>query len=214
MQRETGDRSFPIWLLGDSNPKQWQESLQTPLDPRHPIRHSIWTPVLDVIQDRVFREKRARVETKSLYIRNAVDNPDLKPSSASVEWSQAADDEVHRFQEILQMQDPRILLCFGAFAFEFARRALGQGPKRKYDHWGARELGEEFRQRIKHFDPAIANALPLLHRSISGGKFIQSHDYFCGQAGANYFEVVGVSIADKLLEHQGTLRVWVDKGAG
>jgi hypothetical protein len=46
MKPLVGDPDFPIWLLGDSNPKGWQSVLETPLDPRHPARHNIWTPVL------------------------------------------------------------------------------------------------------------------------------------------------------------------------
>lgn len=36
MKPQVGDPDFPIWLLGDSNPKGWQSVLETPLDPRHP----------------------------------------------------------------------------------------------------------------------------------------------------------------------------------
>lgn len=32
MQRSVGNPRFPIWLLADSNPRQWQSVLQTPLD--------------------------------------------------------------------------------------------------------------------------------------------------------------------------------------
>ncbi|MBK8048508.1 MAG: hypothetical protein IPK16_16155 [Anaerolineales bacterium] len=68
MNRDVGDKTCPIWLLGDSNPSNWQDVLVTPLDPRHPARHSIWTPVLDVMQDRVFRKQRLRIDTSSIYI--------------------------------------------------------------------------------------------------------------------------------------------------
>jgi hypothetical protein len=96
MAADVGNKNFPIWLLGDSNPERWQGELKTPFDPRHPVRHNIWTSILDVIQD------------------------------------------------------------------------------------------------------------------ISGGKFVESHNYFCGQEGANYFEFVGASISGKLLEHQSVLKVWVE----
>ena len=104
MKKEVGSKSFPIWLLGDSNPEQWQNKLDEPLDSRHPIRHNIWTSVLNVIQDRIFRE----------------------------------------------------------------------------------------------------------HRSIAGGKFIQSHNYFCGKNGGNYFEFVGNHISDLLIRYCDQLPVWID----
>lgn len=56
MKKDIENKAFNIWLLGDSNPKNWDSILETPLDPRHPARHSIWTPVIDVIQDQAFRE--------------------------------------------------------------------------------------------------------------------------------------------------------------
>ena len=209
MTREVGNKGFPIWLLGDSNPEQWQNSLKTPLDPRHPIRHNIWTSVLDVIQDKVFRESRGRVDSSAVYIRNAVDDPTKKPHAASVEWGEITQREVEAFKRLARTHKPILVLCFGAFSFEFARRALEELPQRGFGHWGAKRLGEEFRHRVGQFNPNITNALPLLHRSIAGGKFIKSHDYFCGQKDANYFEHVGQNIAGILLRHRDSLLVWV-----
>jgi hypothetical protein len=80
-----------------------------------------------------------------------------------------------------------MLLCFGTFAFEFARRALGEQDKCNYGYWGTRRLGGKFRRRLGKFSPDRTNGLPLLHRSISGDKFIKSHECFCSQPGANYF---------------------------
>jgi len=210
MIKETGDRNSEIWLLGDSNPKNWQAILETPFDPRHPARHSIWTPVLEAIQDRVFRECRSRVDTSSIYVRNAIEDPANKPSPRNIEWGIGVEREVQGFQEIVREYRPKILFSFGAFSFEFARRALDQEPKRSYGYWGARRLGHEFRQRISQFDLNAINLLPLLHVSIARGRFIQSHDYFCGQEGANYFEFVGNHVAQRLIEHHGKLRVWIE----
>jgi|GEM_PF-5023839 hypothetical protein len=55
MKKESGDPQFPIWLLGGSEPDRWKSVLNAPLEPRHPVRHNIWTPLLDVIQDSVYR---------------------------------------------------------------------------------------------------------------------------------------------------------------
>ena len=105
---------------------------------------------------------------------------------------------------------PALLLSFSAFAFEFARRALRQAPAQPFDHWGARNLGDEFRQRVAHFDPEGVNLLPLLHATIARGKWRQSHDYFCGYPGGNYFTFTGNAIAGKLIEYRDVLPVWVD----
>jgi len=54
MNESVGDPKFPIWLIGDSPPEAWADKLDTPLDPRHPARHSIWTSVADPMQDRFY----------------------------------------------------------------------------------------------------------------------------------------------------------------
>jgi hypothetical protein len=210
MKREAGERNFPIWLIGDSNPVHWQSYLEMPLDPRHPVRHNIWTPVLDVIQDKVFRAGKLRVDTSALYIRNAVDNPEKKPSQTDKKWKQVTENEILELKTLIEKHRPIIVICFGAFAFEFTRRALGEKNIKNYGYWGARRLGIEFRRRIGDFRPDSINILPLLHRSIAGGKFMQSHDYFCDKSGGNYFEMAGGDIADKLVKYKDQLHIWIE----
>ena len=209
MQRETGDPNFPIWLIGDSNPAQWESALLTPFDPRHPVIHNIWTSVIDVIQDRVYREARLRVDTSSIYIRNAVDDPLKKPKSSELQWQGAVEEEVVSLGKLVKKFHPKMLFSFGAFAYEFTRRSMGDIEPKKYGGWGAKELGSEFNRQISHFDPTHTNNLPLLHRSISGGKYIQSHDYFTGEEGVNYFESVGNKLAKKLLQYKEQLHIWI-----
>ena len=209
MRRDVGDPHFPIWLLGDSNPERWQDVLDTPLDPRHPARHNIWTPVLDEIQDKVFRNRRCRLDTSRLYIRNALGDPSGKLSASGVEWGEPAKGCVAEFSDLIVRYAPPVLLCFGAFAFEFARRALGEKPERAYSQWGARNLGVEFRRRIQNFGVHVTNAFPLLHVSIARGNFVESHDYFCDQRGANYFAHVGHALAGVFMQHRNTLRIWI-----
>jgi hypothetical protein len=191
MRREVGDPESEIWLLGDSNPKRWQSVLQTPFDPRHPARHSIWTPVVDVVQDRVFRDCRNRADLSRLYIRNAIEDAGEKPRSNEVSWTPALNREIRGLADMILEYHPKFLFSFGAFSFEFTRRVLGEEPVRSHSYWGAKRLGCRFRERIRQFDPEATNLLPLLHVSIARGKFIQSHEYFCDQEGANYFEFVG-----------------------
>lgn len=210
VKRQDGNTQSQLWLLGDSSPKNWQDVLDTPFDPRHPARHNIWTPVLEVIQDRVFRACRRRVDTSSIYIRNAIEDPAGKPISRFLDWGAGIEKEIQEFRGILLEHSPKILLSFGAFAFEFARRALHQELRQSYGYWGARRLGNEFRQRISEFSLTEINLLPLLHVSIARGRFLESHEYFCDQEGANYFEFVGNGIAEKLIEHQAELRIWIE----
>lgn len=213
MKTDNGDVQFPIWLVGDSPPKNWQDKLEYPLDPRHPIRHNIWTPVLEVIQDRVFRRAGSRVDTSSIYIRNAVSDRSRKPAGNDADWSPSTTSEVEAFAGLVSRWHPAVVLCFGAFAFEFARRASSELPQRAWNYWRTISLGAEFRERMRRFDIPGTNVIPLLHRSISGGKFLESHRYFCDRVGANYFEYVGMCIADRLLRFQDALPIWVRPGS-
>lgn len=210
MKRETGDPSFPIWLLGDSEPRNWNALLDTPLDSRHPARHNIWTPLLDVMQERFFRVLQARMDTASLFIRNAIADPQLKPTANTLNWSTVVEAEIHYLQRLLAQYRPRLILSFGAFAFEFGRRVFNEVDRHPYGYWGARRLGAEFRKRCQQVDSEKTNLLPLLHASIARGRFIQSHEQFCGdQPGANYFEQVGNALADVIIPQHDQLAIWI-----
>jgi len=141
MLRELGERSFRIWLLGESNPRNWEHKLDTPFDPRHPARHNVWTSVVDVVQDLVFRERRTRVDTSRLYIRNAIKKSSDKPRSRDATWPEDVCRQVNEFRSIAMQNRPSIVFSFGAFAFEFARRAVGEKDA-PYGHWGAKTLGD------------------------------------------------------------------------
>lgn len=210
MEREVGDRNFPIWLIGDSNPNQWESKLLTPFDPRHPARHSIWTPILDEIQDRVFRAARIRMDTSRIYIRNAVDDANKKPYRSEIEWK--IDSEISAFSRLIKSHRPVILLSFGAFSFEFVRRSIENEEKHNYSFWGSERLGEAFRGRTKSFNKAQVNIFPLLHVSIARGKFIKSHQNFCGNNNedANYFLYTSEIISEILLTQCRQLPIWIE----
>jgi hypothetical protein len=74
MKEYSGNPEFPIWLLGDSPPINWADILEVPFDPRHPIRHNIWTSVLDVIQSEIYKTRKCRLNSEDIYIRNAILN--------------------------------------------------------------------------------------------------------------------------------------------
>jgi hypothetical protein len=210
MQTSFGEPASRIWLLGDSNPKNWEDKLASPLDPRHPARHNIWTSVMDEVQDMLYRQRRLRVDTHAMYIRNAIQAVTDKPLSGSIKWDDTALNALKAFRAQLQTYHPPIVFSFGRFAYEFARRALEPNSAKPYGHWGARGLGKEFKRGIHEFDPQTINLLPLLHVSISRGRFLESHQYFCDLDEANYFEYVGGQIATILLEHQSELPIWIE----
>ena len=208
MKREDNRPNAPIWLLGDSEPLNWRNKLDTPFDPRHPIRHNIWTPIIDVIQDKVFREDKRRVDASKIYIRNAIGDPVNKPSNAELIWNKHVQDEIADFSRLLRNYRPFMVFCFGAFAFEFARRASDIDGN-KYGYWNTLKLGNEFAKRIKQCGDNDNNIIPLLHRSIAGGYFLKSHENFVGFADENYFKYVGEKIAQVLLAEKDNLNIWI-----
>lgn len=211
MEREFGSKKFSIWLIGDSNPKGWANVLNYPLDPRHPARHNIWTPILDGIQEQVFLAAHRRVDTSQIYVRNAVEHASDKPAARAIEWQPKPLKETRNFAKLLTLYTPKLVFTFGAFAFEFARRSLEKNSKRRFQDWTTKRLGQEFRQRVEGFDPEKINLFPLLHASIARGKFLQSHDYFTDVKGGNYFDYVARKISLLLLEHQQALPIWVQQ---
>ncbi len=209
MQDYSGNINFPIWLVADSEPKNWQSQLDSPLDPRHPARHSIWTPVLDYMQDYFYRNGKRRFDTKNLYIRNAVKNPSDKPEGAVLKWPQL-ETEVKKPRSIMDTNTPKVILTFGAFAFEFLRRACDESPQRPYVYWGAANLGNEFKRRIHSYNKSQTNIFPLLHVSIARGKFLESHRYFVGEEKGNYFAFVGIKLGQLFSKELITEeRIWI-----
>lgn len=81
MKEEIGKRSFSIWLIGDSEPEKWRKELDTPLDPRHPARHNIWTAVEHYLQEKCYEKQKWRFNSSQVYIRNAVQNPKTRPKA-------------------------------------------------------------------------------------------------------------------------------------
>lgn len=203
MKREVGERKSRIWLLGDSAPKNWENLLDTPLDPLHPARHNIWTSVLDVLQERLYREARLRLDTSDLYIRNAVAHAEDKPHEKALAWDTKVQNGIAEYRQLIDGEQPALILAFGQFAFEFARRSLEYHlpgfREHEFNYWGARLLGAEFKVRICNaFASNSTTIIPLLHTSICRRYFLESHKYFCGGLGSNYFNYVGKELAERI----------------
>lgn len=218
MRPAAGPESSPIWLIGDSPPKGCHDKLDEPLDRRHPARHNIWTPVLDVLQGTVFHAG-LRLDDRKLYVRNAVDTADVIDEGRAV-WNW---DVLARYVSDLAARvtvakpKPVLILSFGAFACELvcrARRASVniEHADRSVDAWTTMELARAFREGVSRFDPSSVNHLPLLHVSIARRHFLTAHQHFCdGNAGKNpnCFEYVGKMLAELLLQHMRNAPIWL-----
>jgi len=202
MKDFTGNPEFPIWLIGDSPPEAWADKLDTPLDPRHPARHSIWTSVADSMQDRLYRRGKLRLDTSRLYIRNAVDQAWKIPYTM---------DQIRPLREAINTNKPRIILTFGISAF-FAGLQATDDPNLAFGKT-TKFLGEQFRLRIERYDDHKVNVIPLLHASIARGRFLESHRDFVGTYGStppNYFDYVGTKLADLLIAKLSDKSIWIE----
>ncbi|MDQ7092392.1 hypothetical protein REC12_02145 [Desulfosporosinus sp. PR] len=193
-KQETGERGYPIWLL---------------VNPKHPaVRHNIWTPVLAEMQDKVFRELHSRIDTSNIYIRNAVKSSELVPNTLNW-WGVEAAEEIELFREIVTEHRPKLIISFGAFPFEFLRRAFQVKPEKGPKFWSTSNLGNEFGKAIDNFDITKTNRIPLLRRVIETAKFTVDPNYSGRQDGESYFHYVGTKIADKIIEHKDSLDIWI-----
>ena len=149
-----------------------------------------------------------RIDSSKFYVRNAVQDVKIKMACEGLEW-ESAEDDITEVAGLIVRASPKIIFSFGSFSYEFCRRALSLSPKRKYGEWGAIRLGKNFVDGINAFDVNKTNLLPLLHRSISGGRFLESHRDFCNDISANYFEFTSKRVSDVLLKYRRSLDIWI-----
>jgi hypothetical protein len=193
MNIQTGDPESAIWLLGDSNPKSEDaqpeavdpQYVLNPLDSRHPTRHNIWTPVLDVIQRHLFVSRRIRLDDSRLYIRNAVGNPAHKRDNDQ------RGRLISELRKLLAVYRPPLVLAFGAFAHEFALHSLPgiEEPPQSWTIWNVKMLAGQFDTTIRALTGPEAGirlesttVLPLLH-AIGARQFRYCHREFSNGMG-------------------------------
>ncbi len=220
MERENNIafKEFNIWLLADSSSENFKNRLDLPLDDRHGAVHNIWTPIIDKVQDILYRNTGKRIDTSKIYIRNAVvDKEDWKNTTK-------LDAEMKAFCNIIQTTEEktRLIFTFGAKAYEFVQRCetymniKNNKTKNLNNPWTTLELGYEFKQRIENFQLNKINFLPLLHITISRGEFMTSHKNFCKGLGIqsdetrfNYFEETSKLIANLIIDNQSAFDIWI-----
>lgn len=208
MSLRYGEPGNPIWLIGDSNPKD-EGNLAHPLDPRHPTRHNIWTPILDVIQEKVYPRRLLAFgygqDAGALYIQNAVIKPDERNDAVLIE------DRIKSLRERYMQHAPLLVLSFGAFAFEVCRAAIEQNEAtgemviRQARNRKVTDLAAEFNKRVNVPECSL---LPLLHQSVAR-SFDHAHKKFSDQQhGSNYFLYAGQAIARRLLHQHSSASIW------
>jgi hypothetical protein len=194
MKRELGNRTYPIWLL---------------VNPKYPaVHHDIWRPVLDEVQDRVFRELQTRIETSNIYIRSAVNEGRIVPNTLNW-WGREVAKEIELYREIVHEHKPKMLISFGAFPFEFARRVYEVKPEKGPKAWSSAILRDEFEKSMENFDINQTNRIPLLRRVIASDNFIETRNFLSRTDRETYFQHVGTKIAEKIIENKDNLDIWI-----
>jgi hypothetical protein len=76
-----GFKKSPIWLIGDSDPKNWTPpDLEFVFDDRHPTIHNIWTSI-------IYNEKGKIIDDEQFFIKNAIENSSMNPSQDDHSWN-------------------------------------------------------------------------------------------------------------------------------
>jgi hypothetical protein len=209
MQESSGDPRSRLWLVADSPPPQWETLLREPLDPRHPARHNIWTPIADVIQEEAYQKKGWRMDEGKIYVRNAVSSATAKPERNADAWGPETSRHLTALAALAKTERPPLIVTFGAFAFEFVRRFLGEAETRRFGHWTTKTMGEQMRRRMGEFSPDRTNILPALHATIARGRFLESHRDYCAGLDDNYFLHVGQQLSKVLIDHADRFDVFL-----
>ena len=197
--RDSGNKAFPIWLL--VNPKYTA------------VRYDIWRPVLDVIQDKVYRELHTRIDTTNIYFRSAVSNGGIVPNTLNW-WGREVAKEIDLFREIVLEYKPKMLISFGAFPFEFMRRVYEIKPEKGPKAWGTSLLRDEFERSMENFDINDTNRIPLLRRVVTSDNQRENQreslNFMSRTERESYFHHIGTKIAEKIIEHKATLNIWIE----
>jgi len=189
MRKESGDRSFPIWIL---------------VNPKYPADiFNIWDPIMYEIQDKVYRKLHARINSRKIFIKNAVSDivrvPNTKIEADVAQSSMKLRDSVLEYQ-------PKLLITFGTITNEFVRRVFDIKPKNGPKYWSTSNLGDEFERSIANFDINRTNCIPLIRQITKTGKNIKGWE----ESNNNYYHDVASKIAEKIIENKDSLKIWIE----
>jgi hypothetical protein len=125
-------------------------------------------------------------------------------------WGRKVADEIELFREIAQEYKPKMLISFGAFPFEFLRRAYEINPQKGPKAWGTSILRDEFNKSMDNFDINSTNRIPILRRVVTSENQRGNLNFVSRTERETYFQHVGTKIAEKIIENKDTLDIWID----
>jgi len=195
IKNTAGVMSSPIWLL--ANPKYAA------------ARHYIWTPILEEIQDKVYRTLHARIDTENIYIKNVASDIGIVSNSRNC-GAEERTKEILIFRKIVRECQPKILITFGNITYEFVRRVLELRPENGPQYWSSTNLGNEFERSIVDFDINRINVIPIHCRVMKSGKLFGDRNHSSWRGIENYFHDIGSKIADRIIENKDSLKIWIE----
>lgn len=194
IMKESGEKSSPIWLL---------------LNPKFPaVRQDIWAPILEVIQDKVYRSLHRRIDTQCIFIKNVVSDTGIV-GKASNRYASDVAKEIMMLRESLLKYQPRLLFTFGSMTDELVRRLIEIRNDLGSKYWRTANLGKEFERSIAGYDIRRINRIPLPCRILKNGNFVEDRNYFTWEENEDYFQYVGTKIAGRIIESKDSLRIWI-----
>ncbi|AFQ43675.1 hypothetical protein [Desulfosporosinus meridiei] len=194
VDRDSGDRTYPIWLL---------------INPKYPaVINGIWRHVLDEMQDKVYRELQSRIDTKNIYIRSVVGDCGIVPNTLNW-WGKEVASEIKILREIIEEYEPKILITFGGFPYEFIRRVFSAKPEKGPKYWSALNLKNEFEKAIANFDLSQTNVVPLLRRVNTSDKDQEAQKYLDSTIKEQYFSHVGRKLSETIIQNKDSLEIWI-----
>lgn len=193
IKTESGDRSFPIWLL---------------VNPKYPsARPDIWIPILEMIQDKVYRKLHTIIDIEKFFIKYIVS--DIGVVSHNSKWySTEIDNDIIDLKESILEYNPKLLITFGTVAYELVNRICEIRSEKGPRYWSSANLRSEFEQSIANFDITRPNRIPLPCRVMTRHKSMEDYNSYLENC-ENYFRDVGTKIADRLIENKDSLKIWI-----
>ncbi|EGW37537.1 hypothetical protein [Desulfosporosinus sp. OT] len=193
IMKESGDKSYPIWLL---------------VNPNHfAMFQVIWAPILDEIQDKVYRKLRTRIETENIFIKSTVSDIGIAHKTSNCQAAEVTK-EIELLQEIVLEHQPKILITFGAITYELVRRAFEIKSQEGPMYWNSTNLEHEFERSIANFDINQTNRIPIpfLRQIMKSGRVIEDRNYSSWEDSEIYFRYVGTKIADRIIENKDSFK--------
>lgn len=192
IRNEFGNKSCPIWLI---------------INPKSSSVYEIWNPILDRIQDKVYRELRKRIDKQRIYIKNITSDIGIVPKNING-WKTEVGNDLKKLKESILEYQPKIIITFGNLTCELVNRFFKANFEDGPRFWRTTNLGTEFERSIANFNINRTNRIPLPSRVNNSN--LEENVYSGWEVSEPYLCDAALKIAAKIIENKDRLDVWID----